>query len=136
MIFIIDDDKEDLELITTAFDELQANEEIKFFEGGLELLEFIKDKKNKALAPSYIITDLKMPAMDGINMVEKLREHPDYQVVPIVMLSTSNLIYDIERAYKAGVNCYLIKPDTFSGWKSTVSTIRIWVSRWYKAVGA
>lgn len=135
MVFIIDDDKEDLELITTAFDEINANREIKLFESGLELLAFVKDKKNKAIKPSYIITDLKMPAMDGIKMVETLRAHADYQVVPIVMLSTSNLIYDIERAYKAGVNCYLIKPDTFSGWKSTVSTIQIWVNRWYQAVG-
>lgn len=133
MVFIIDDDKEDLELIMTAFDEVNVNEELKLFESGLEFLEFIKT--NKIIKPSYIITDLKMPAMDGIRMVEKIRAHPSYQVVPIVMLSTSNLIYDIERAYKAGVNCYLIKPDTFTGWKSTVSTIQIWISRWYKAVG-
>jgi CheY-like chemotaxis protein len=76
-----------------------------------------------------------MPAMDGIQMVENLRQHPGYSMIPVIMLSTSNLIYDIERAYKAGVNCYLIKPDTFNGWKSTVTTIQIWVKRWYEAVG-
>jgi CheY-like chemotaxis protein len=135
MIFIIDDDKEDLELILTAFEEINIKEETKTFESAFELLRFVEDPKNLHIQPSHIITDLKMPAMDGIKMVEKLREHSGYQVVPIIMLSTSNLIYDIERAYKAGVNCYLIKPDTFNGWKSTMTTVQIWVNRWYQAVG-
>lgn len=134
MIFIIDDDKEDLELISTAFQEINIEEELKLFASGIELLNFVNDKSKSLIEPSYIITDLKMPAMDGIRMVESLRKHPDYKIAPIVMLSTSNLIYDIERAYKAGVNCYLIKPDTYSGWKSTISTMGIWVERWYEAV--
>lgn len=134
MVFIIDDDKEDLELITTAFDETNMNEELKLFGGGIELLSFINDSNSPVIQPSYIITDLKMPGMDGIKMVESLRKHPEYKHAPIVMLSTSNLIYDIERAYKAGVNCFLIKPDTYNGWKSTVSTVGIWVQRWYEAV--
>jgi CheY-like chemotaxis protein len=135
MIFIIDDDIEDLELISTAFEELELNEEIKLFESSKEVLDFVNDASNILIKPSYIITDLKMPAMDGIQMVENLRQHPGYSLVPVIMLSTSNLIYDIERAYKAGVNCYLIKPDTFNGWKSTVTTIQIWIKRWYEAVG-
>lgn len=136
MIFIIDDDKEDLELITSALTETKLTDEIQLFEGGIDFLNFVNNPDNNRIKPSYIITDLKMPAIDGIRLVEKLRTHPNYRTVPIVMLSTSNLIYDIERAYKAGVNCFLIKPDTFNGWKSTISTIEIWVKRWYEAVGA
>ncbi|HEX8516491.1 MAG TPA: response regulator [Bacteroidia bacterium] len=135
MVFIIDDDKEDLELITAAFEELNLKEEIKLFESGIAFLNFVKDPANFGIQPSYIISDLKMPAMDGISMVEKLRDHPGYEIVPIVMLSTSNLIYDIERAYKAGVNCYLMKPDTFNGWKSTVSTVQVWIKRWHHSIG-
>jgi CheY-like chemotaxis protein len=134
MIFIIDDDKEDQELITHAFTGAGNTRRVRFFESSLEFLSFVNGPATEKLLPRYIITDLKMPVMDGIRMVEALRKHPSYQVVPIVMLSTSNLIYDVERAYKAGVNCYLTKPDTVNGWKSTISTVQIWVERWYEAV--
>jgi CheY-like chemotaxis protein len=75
-----------------------------------------------------------MPALDGIAMTEKLRTNSAYSIIPVVMLSTSNLNYDIEKAYKSGVNCFLTKPDTYDSWKLTINTIELWVKRWYDVV--
>ena len=75
-----------------------------------------------------------MPALDGITMTQTLRSNTEYKLVPVVMLSTSSLNYDIERAYKSGVNCFLTKPDTYYDWKSTINTIELWVKRWYEVV--
>lgn len=135
MVFIIDDDKDDLELIASAFREVNKNEKLKLFETSLEFLAFVSDPKNAVIIPSYIITDLKMPAMDGIRMMERLRKLQMYQTVPVIMLSTSSLISDLERSYNAGVNCFLIKPDTYNGWKSTVATVQSWIKRWHESVG-
>jgi len=133
MVYIIDDDSEDLELIKTAYDEKKASEDIIAFEDGREFLNYLDLKENIQKTPAYIITDLKMPALDGIQMIEIFRSNKKYNITPVVMLSTSSLNYDIERAYKSGVNCFLTKPDTYDGWKSTVEKIELWVKRWYEA---
>ncbi|MCE3278461.1 MAG: rcp1 [Bacteroidetes bacterium] len=135
MVFIIDDDKDDLELIAAAYREVNKNEKLKLFETSLDFLAFTSDPKNAGIIPSYVISDLKMPAMDGIRMIERLRKQHSYETIPVIMLSTSSLISDLERSYNAGVNCFLIKPDTYNGWKSTVSTVQTWVKRWYASVG-
>ncbi|MDF2435897.1 MAG: response regulator receiver protein [Bacteroidota bacterium] len=133
MVYIIDDDSEDLELIKTAYDETKASEDIIAFEDGRDFLNYIELKENSKKSPAYILTDLKMPALDGIQMIEIFRSNNKYNIIPVVMLSTSNLNYDIERAYKCGVNCFLTKPDTYNGWKATVDKIELWVKRWYEA---
>jgi CheY-like chemotaxis protein len=63
--------------------------------------------------PSYIITDLKMPRVDGFAVLRHLKSHPHLSVVPIVVLTGSTDTDDIQRAYELGASSYLVKPAAF-----------------------
>lgn len=131
-VFVVDDDKQDIELLKSAFEEHNIVYEIKEFYNGVDLLDYISD--NPVEIPHYIITDFKMPLLDGIQTTQKMRMHASFQNIPVVMLSTSNLHGDIENAYKGGINNYISKPTNYSGWLSTTMNIDRWVERWYQTV--
>lgn len=131
-VFVVDDDKQDILLLRSAFEEQSIEYDIKEFYNGTELLDFIES--NPEEVPHYIITDLKMPLLDGIQTTQQMRKFNSFQAVPVVMLSTSSLHSDIESAYKGGVNNYINKPTNYTGWLSTSLNINKWVDRWYQTL--
>lgn len=80
--------------------------------------------------PSLIILDLKMPRKTGFEVLEWLQDHPDFSVVPTVVMSASLLEEDVRKAYQLGANTYFIKPGTFS---ELVETMRTLKEYWTKA---
>jgi CheY-like chemotaxis protein len=84
------------------------------------------DRKRFAL-PWLIITDLKMPRMNGLELLKWLQEHEEFRLIPIIMLSASGQLSDIEKAYRFGARSYLVKPSNF---KSLVETMKLVLSYW------
>jgi CheY-like chemotaxis protein len=77
--------------------------------------------------PDVVITDLKMPGMDGLQLVAWLREHPRFHCLPVVVLTNSGHDSDIEEAYEAGANAYMTKPLAM---KQMVEVLRRIIEFW------
>lgn len=74
---------------------------------GLEALEYLRGGNDPVAA---LLVDINMPQMDGYSLVRELRQDPDWQDRPVIMISTESELHDQDLAYQAGANGYLIKP--------------------------
>ncbi|MDJ1501729.1 response regulator [Xanthocytophaga agilis] len=113
-ILIVDDDKDDQLLLATAFKENRIPNQLKFFNDGMELINYIDPLKlehNKL--PAFILLDLNMPRLNGLQVLKHMKEDILLRSIPIVILSTSQSISQIRECYKLGANCYIVKPDSF-----------------------
>jgi CheY-like chemotaxis protein len=63
--------------------------------------------------PEVLLLDLKMPRMTGLELLAWIRDHPDFRIIPTIIMTSSRLDLDIEKAYNLGANTYMIKPSSF-----------------------
>ena len=123
-ILLIEDNPVDIDLTQRAFrkqtikctidisrDGEEANEAIQRWEEGLET------------PPAIILMDLKMPRMDGFDVLKILRQYPMSSKIPVIVLTSSNEEIDISKAYQLGANSYLLKPIDYSKFVSLVQMI-------------
>ena len=129
---VADDDANDLRLLRKA---LPGNGlEVELFEvrDGEELVQYLKgeggfEDRTKYPIPDLLLIDLKMPRMDGLQVLDWLREHPEHAGMPKVMLSGSGLDQDVEEAYRRGANTYFTKPTEFERFQKLMRvTIDYW----------
>ena len=80
--------------------------------------------------PDIILLDLKMPVMDGHEVLEAIKKDPDLQTIPVVIMTTSNAESDRERAYKLQANSYVVKPLDFDRFRQLVKDLALYWSVW------
>jgi CheY-like chemotaxis protein len=80
---------------------------------GAEALEFIQRWEQGESLPVVILLDLKLPKVDGLEVLKTIKSHPDFQAIPIVVLTSSAESSDVKSAYKFGANSYIVKPVDF-----------------------
>ena len=132
-ILLAEDDKNDIELTLSALAELAVSpHEIAVVNDGEEALQYLfregnfhdRDTKN----PILILLDIKMPKIDGLEVLRKVKSHPELEQIPVVMLTSSGMERDIKRSYEYGVNAYVVKPVNFSEFRDTVKTLgNFWI---------
>lgn len=76
--------------------------------------------------PIIVLLDLRLPKVDGIEVLRHARQHPVWKQVPIIVMTTSRENTDIEAAYEMGVNSYLVKPVDFAAFAGLVKTIQVY----------
>ena len=106
-VFIADDDEDDRYQLARAFRQYSPDCAIHFAQDGLTLLTDIERAQPQ---PYLIILDLNMPRLDGFETLEYLRAHPQYQDLPIVILTTSEADVDRQRAKTLGADLFITKP--------------------------
>lgn len=111
-IIIIDDDDEDLELLTEAFKELQVKNELLCFKEGESALKFLKNSQPQ---PLFILCDVNMNTVGGLELREMLHkdEHLRMKCIPFLFLSTTGNRKEIANAYSLSVQGYFRKPGTY-----------------------
>ena len=114
-IIIIEDNRDDQELIKRAFRKSGLVADITTINDGAEALDYMHCKGNfkqkpKIHLPSLIFLDLKLPKIDGKEVLEEYRKHNQYQLIPVIILSSSGEKKDINDCYRLGANSYIIKP--------------------------
>lgn len=114
-ILIVDDSEDDRLFIQRAFKRLGVTDELRLVSSGDEALRYFNGEdafadRNQFPFPSLILTDLKMPRIDGFSVVEAIKTNPDWCIVPVLVLSTSEDPDDVKRSYMLGANSYLVKP--------------------------
>jgi len=111
-ILLIEDNPGDIKLFEEAVSAEDLNIVIDVVEDGEAAIEYYEKLKAAefADAPSIIISDLNIPKINGLDVIKKFKADPIFKIIPIIVLSTSNLDTDIKECYSSYVNAFLVKP--------------------------
>jgi len=116
-ILVVEDDPADALLALQALKELELDQETLVVSDGAQALDWLRargDRKDRPPGqPSAILLDVKMPGLNGFEVLEQIRADPALRLIPVVMLSASGQERDVRRAYELGANGYLIKSIDF-----------------------
>ena len=125
---MIEDDPNDVLLIRRALIKCEIRHPVHVVENGEKAMAYLtgaggySDRASFPL-PGLILTDLKMPRMNGIELLRWLKGHADYKVIPTIVLTSSMESSDIRQAYLLGANSYLVKPANFEDLRILVRTV-------------
>ncbi len=117
-ILLVEDSLEDLEMTRRALRNINLGNSMHVARDGAEALDFIfcegefADRQIED-TPKLILLDLKLPKVDGLEVLRQLKQHPALRVIPVVVLTTSGESADVQTAYQLGVNSYIVKPVEF-----------------------
>ncbi len=126
-ILIVDDDRDDRQFLQDAWEEVEFENPLLFFDNGKDVLEYLRSDKIK---PFLIICDVNIPKMDGFELKEKILENPsvNYKSVPFVFWSTAVSKAQIQKAYDLGVNGFFVKEINFDEIKrSLIDIVKYWL---------
>jgi len=124
-IIIVEDNLSDAELILHTLKKEKIANKLLIAEDGAEALDLLFGKgaypnKINLSALKVIFLDLKLPKINGLEVLKELKENPLTKHIPVVILTSSNQDPDIKKAYELGVNSYVVKPVVFSDFKNVV----------------
>src|SRR5947209_4340043 len=133
MILLAEDLEDDILLIRRAFAAAKISTPLFVVRDGEEATAYVSGTgkySNRAEypLPHLILLDLKMPRMDGFEFLRWIRQHPQLKAIPVIVLTSSEDIYDVNRAYELGANSFLVKPLEFINYPSLVNTMaKFWL---------
>mmetsp|Transcript_3626 Transcript_3626/g.4847 ORF Transcript_3626/g.4847 Transcript_3626/m.4847 type:complete len:148 (-) Transcript_3626:933-1376(-) len=127
-LLLVEDRTEDAELAMMALEKHKLINQIKWVKDGQEALDFLfcqneyadRSKNNN---PKLILLDLKMPKVNGLEVIQAVKNNPDTSNIPIVALTTSREDKDRIEAYNLGVNSYIVKPVDFDNFTKSVQEL-------------
>lgn len=116
-ILLVEDNPKDLELTLIALGKSQLANEVIAVRDGVEAMDYLchrNDYENRPKGnPAVILLDLKLPKMDGLQVLEHIKNEQDLRSIPVVMLTSSKEEKDLVRSYSLGVNAFVVKPVGF-----------------------
>jgi CheY-like chemotaxis protein len=116
-ILFVEDDENDRELTLAALGELRLSNPIMTARDGAEALDYLRCRGPYAGRdngnPVLVLLDLKLPKVDGIEVLRAIRSDPLLRLIPVVMQTSSNEEQDLKACYELGVNAYVVKPVDF-----------------------
>lgn len=128
-ILLAEDNDRDVELTLAALEEHNLANEVVVAHDGAEALDYIYGRGKFAGhangLPVVVLLDLKMPKVDGLEVLRQMREDPSVRHVPVVMVTSSREEQDLVRSYELGVNAYVVKPVDFQKFVESVKQIGI-----------
>ena len=132
-ILLVEDNPDDAELTIRALKKHNLTNNLYWVKDGAEALDFIfangpfEDRIGES-DPKIILLDLKLPKVDGLDVLKKIRSDEKTKLIPVVILTSSREEQDIIESYKLGVNSYIVKPVNFEKFLATVSELGLyWV---------
>lgn len=133
-VLLVEDNRNDAELTIRALEKNKIAGNIVHVKDGASALDFLfcrkefidRDIKNK---PKVIFADLKMPKVDGIELLKKIRENELTRSIPVVVFTSSKESKDIEKSFANGANSYIVKPVDFAEFMKVISDVgRYWLT--------
>lgn len=113
-ILLVEDDVNDVELTLESLKEYNLANEVVVARDGEEALDYLYRRNNFAVVPPgkpvVIFLDIKMPRMNGLEVLRKIKNDDDLKLIPVVMVTSSQEEPDLQEAYELGANAYVVKP--------------------------
>jgi CheY-like chemotaxis protein len=128
-ILLVEDDVRDLELTLVALERSELANEVVVVRDGAAALDYLRrqgDFVGRAAGnPAVILLDLKLPKVDGLEVLKAVRETAELRSLPIVMLTSSHEEGDVVKSYELGVNAYVVKPVEFKEFVSAIADLGV-----------
>jgi CheY-like chemotaxis protein len=122
-ILLVDDNSLDVDLFERAIRKAAPSIKLEMARDGEQALACIKEWEAGAHLPVVILLDLKMPKVNGLEVLRVLKSHPRFKTIPVVVLTSSNENTDIQQAYDLGVNSYIRKSVDYDEFAKAVALI-------------
>lgn len=128
-ILLVEDNPNDLELTLHALERSKLANDVIVIRDGKEALDYLNatgDYEGRTPGhPAVILLDLKLPKVDGLEVLRYVRESSTYKSTPIVMLTSSKEEHDVIKSYELGVNAYVVKPVDFQEFIKAISDLGV-----------
>lgn len=128
-ILLAEDNPNDVELTLAALAELNLANPIVVVNDGVEAIDYLrcegKYSHRKRENPAVLLLDIKMPRMDGIEVLQIIRDEPSLKLIPVVMLSSSREEFDLIKCYELGSNAYVVKPVDYKEFMTAIKNLGI-----------
>jgi CheY-like chemotaxis protein len=128
-ILLAEDNPKDVELTLEALAEYNLANQVTVVRDGVETMEYLrcegKFELRKPGLPAVLLLDIKMPRMDGMEVLRTVRSDPALRILPIVILTSSREETDLIKSYELGVNAYVVKPVDFKDFMEAVKQIGV-----------
>lgn len=116
-ILLVEDSPKDVKLTLAALEQCQLANTVVVVRDGAEALDYLHSRNGfagrNAGHPAVVLLDLKLPKVDGLEVLEEIKSHPSLRHTPVVMLTSSREERDLVRSYSLGVNAFVVKPVGF-----------------------
>ncbi|MCB0190496.1 MAG: response regulator [Anaerolineae bacterium] len=127
-ILLVEDNPSDLELAMHALQKYNLANNIEIKRDGAEALDFLfcqgrYSNRDIERGPKIVLLDLKLPKVDGLEVLKKIKAHAKTRNIPVVVMTSSNQERDIVESYELGVNSYIVKPVDFEQFADAVRNI-------------
>ena len=128
-ILLVEDDPRDVELTMTALQEYNLVNEVAVARDGQEALDYLYGRgqfsEREGSLPAVVLLDLKLPKINGLEVLEQIRSDQALRMLPVVVLTSSNEEKDLVRSYELGVNAYVVKPVDFHTFVNAVKELGV-----------
>jgi CheY-like chemotaxis protein len=125
-ILIVEDRLTDLDLTKRAFARRRVLNPVEEARDGEAAMAYFERWESGDPVPVCILLDLKLPKISGLEVLRRLKAHPKYSAIPVIILTTSAEDHDIEEAYRLGCNSYIVKPVEFDKFMDVASQVEIY----------
>jgi CheY-like chemotaxis protein len=130
-ILLVEDSQDDLDMTLRAFRKAKLTNQIHIVRDGAEALEFIFCQGAYASRkfdnpPKVILLDLKLPKIDGMEVLKKIKNDPRTKTIPVVILTSSKEQKDVIESYHLGVNSYVVKPVNFENFAAAIQDLGVY----------
>lgn len=128
-ILIAEDDPRDIELVSSSLTELNLANPVVFVRDGVEALEYLRCSGQfagrESRNPVVVLLDIKMPRMNGVEVLRTMKSDTLFKCIPVVMLTSSREATDLRDCYGLGVNAYVVKPMRFNDFISAIKQVGV-----------
>ena len=128
-VLLVEDNPDHEELIRRAFIERGARVTLSVARHGEEALDYLHRRGSHgdaARRPRLILLDLRLPRVDGLEVLGEIKASPELRSIPTVVLTTSEAEHDVARAYSQHANSYLVKPVDFAGFERLIGSVELY----------
>lgn len=131
VILLVEDNPDDETLTLRALKKNHIHNEVVVAHHGLEALDYLFGTgrfagRDMTIMPVVVLLDIKLPKIDGLEVLRRMRAHPHTQLIPVVVLTSSNEEQDVVTSYQLGANSFIRKPVIFSDFIETVGQLGLY----------
>ena len=125
-ILLVEDRPADLDLTKRAFARRRVLNPVEEARDGEAAMAYFERWESGDPIPICILLDLKLPKISGLEVLRRLKAHPKYSAIPVIILTTSAEDHDVEEAYRLGCNSYIVKPVEFNKFIDVAAQVEIY----------